>query len=184
MRERPRLCAEHRSATRNDLQTARAPLKIRVSSENGERLGLRAQTERLLSVVDDRDLLDLEEIDIRDELTQRSKGACAAYLASPDGPRGRIEISVPDVFAGLPRFFLLIPGSRRFVFAHALFHEIGHHVHHRRQHGINKRKVEQFAERYADAHLLRAFRTQLLFLVPFGRLLRWLVKRGAAKGRA
>jgi hypothetical protein len=82
------------------------------------------------------------------------------YLQGNNGRNAVIEINIPNILKGkIDEFnFTKYPEVAALLLSQVVFHEIGHHVHTFKRHGVKKGKREDFAAKYTTAcyyrHLL------------------------------
>ena len=117
----------------------------------------------ILSVLPPEDVLGIREIRFVDQYKSGSKSdneALGSYLRDQSGKSGIIEISVINLLrTKIPEYlFNHYPEIATLFLSEILAHEIGHHVHTFRRHGIKKHNRETFADAYAKSgyyHYLR-----------------------------
>jgi hypothetical protein len=150
---------------------------------------IEADIERLLMTVPHDDLVGLDEIAVADALPRRGQHV-AAGLYRRRWSRGgwqrqpaRIDLAFDGIYLDMPRWLFRVPFVRRLMLANILYHEIGHHVHRVRAHGVSKGDQEEFAERYARAQLKHLFTRWRPLIAPFARLALRLGNRGRAGTR-
>lgn len=131
----------------------------------------------LLDIIPNEHLIGLEKIIVVDEIKyKKKKNAAGSYSAKNGWDSAIIELSIKSIYKGMPRILFLLPFVAKFSLANVLFHEIGHHYHHKFKHRICKGKKEAFAEDYRKSMLKRAFWGWKIILRPISPLIRWLAK--------
>lgn len=148
-------------------------------------------TRDLIDKIPQDHLIGLESIILVDKVSsrknkQRSRGI---YWSRSGSKPASIEISVVEVYKGMPRFLFLLPFVPKFIFANTLYHEVGHHRQ-QQVHGVSKKDQENFADQYRKEMTKKAFIRWRFFIYPFAKivcLLNWVVngnkanKEGAVK---
>lgn len=91
----------------------------------------------------------------------------ACYLSNPGGFGSAIEVHVDNLAqASIPEYLLNThPEIAALFLAEIIGHEVGHHVHGYKRHGLKKKEEEVFAAKYAKAvyfNYLQSRRKQVL----------------------
>lgn len=132
---------------------------------------------KLLQIVPAEHLIGLERIIIVDEIQVTKKRRFAgSYREKQRHEPSTIELSVNSIYRGMPKIFFYLPFISRFTLADILYHEIGHHYHHKFKHGVNKKTKENFADNYSKEMLNKAFWFWKLIFLPITPLVRYLSK--------
>jgi hypothetical protein len=155
------------------------PVEIKVVSNKKIGFFNIAKTIRkLISMVPKDHLIGLKSIIVVDTFSSKhQKNASALYWRKNGLDLAFIEISISNLYYGMPSFLFYVPFVAKFMLASALFHEIGHHFHHVFKHGIDKRKKEQSANNYKKEMLKRAFWRWKIIFFPIAPLLKYLLKK-------
>ena len=132
---------------------------------------------KLMKFVPQNHLMGLEIIIVSYAFSGKDKNSAALYRRKNSNSPASIEISFSSVFNKKPMTLLFLPFVGKFLLASTLYHEIGHHQHHSFQHGVTKKKSEEFAEKYKKEILKRAFWGWRIFLRPFAPFARYMAKR-------
>jgi len=99
------------------------------------------------------------------ELSNPKSPAC--YLTNPGGVGSAIEVHVDNLAqASIPEYLLnKHPEIAALFLSEIIGHEVGHHVHYCKRHGLKKKEEEVFAAKYAKAvyfNYLQSRRKQIL----------------------
>ncbi len=109
----------------------------------------------ILSVVPKNDLVGIKEIRFIDKFThpKSDKESLAIYIQGNNGKNAIIEMHIPNITNHkIPEYYFEIHHEiAALLISEIIFHEIGHHVHHFKKHGIKKEKHEIYADNYAKA---------------------------------
>ena len=166
-----------------------AVLPIDIHSDRAVSLGLEKHLRELLKHVPPEHLIGLERITVIDSMSRKNRNARGTYQPAYDNRRATIQISVDNIFGGLPRWLLFVPAVVQFTLAQTLFHEIGHHHEARLLHGTSKADRERAAERYKSKMVVWAFRRWRPFTVFFAPIIRpalwvgrWALRRVEPEG--
>ncbi|MGE0084744.1 MAG: hypothetical protein AB7S75_10000 [Desulfococcaceae bacterium] len=129
-------------------------MKIKISSSIKTKFPFAKYINRMLSVIPQEDVVGISMINIVDKFVsndKNSKESMAQYLIDKSN-NSLIEINISRIIAEkkIPEYlFNLYPEIAALLLSEIVFHEIGHHVHHFKRHGIKKSKKENFADIYA-----------------------------------
>ena len=94
---------------------------------------------KLLDIVPKEHLIGIEKIVIVDEIKlKKGRKAAGAYKRKNGRDSAMVELSVKSIYKGMPRILFLLPFVAKFSLADVLFHEIGHHYHHKFKHRNQK----------------------------------------------
>ena len=155
-------------------------MKVKIENFGSKRIfwfNINKKISKLLNIIPKEHLIGLEKIIVVYEIKYKKKQkAAGSYSAQNGWDPAVIELSIKSIYRGMPRILFLFPFVAKFSLANVLFHEIGHHYHHKFKHGINRSKKETFAEEYRKAMLKRAFWGWGIILRPISPLIRWLAK--------
>lgn len=110
----------------------------------------------IISVLPKQDVIRIDQINFVDDFGKKSgisKSALALYKHGRDGKNSSIEINIRNLHKDLIQDYLFdsFPEIATLLLSEVVCHEIGHHVHHSRRHGIKKTKAENFADKYSVA---------------------------------
>lgn len=108
-----------------------------------------------LSIIPPFDLIGIEEIrfvDIFFSPKSNSK-ALAHYVKGLNGKKAIIEINTTNLLKLniSELYYEIYPEIAALNLSGIVFHEIGHHVHQFRRHGVQKSRIERFADDYSKA---------------------------------
>lgn len=109
----------------------------------------------ILSIVPKSDLVGISEIRFVEKFShpKSNQEALAHYLQGANGKNAIIEIHMPNLLKQkISQYYYEIhPEIAALYLSGIIFHEIGHHVHQFKRHGVKKNRVEKFAESYSNA---------------------------------
>ncbi len=131
--------------------------------------------QELLRKVPQEHLAGLETIVLVDQVTHkrsRRQGVRGLYWPASQKRPATIELAPSLIYHGMPKFLLHMPFFAKFALANILYHEIGHHYHHRFAHGVTEEKSQSFADNYQHQMLKKAFFWWLLIVLPLWRVVR------------
>jgi hypothetical protein len=145
--------------------------------ETTSRFNVGRKIRSLLRVVPNEHLVGLDKIIIVDEIKDKKRKRIGGlYHPRHDKQPCTIEIGFNSIYGGMPKVFFFLPLAAKFTLADTLYHEIGHHYHHKFVHGITKKRREDFADDYSKKMLKKAFFWWLIFLWPLTPLIRYMAK--------
>lgn len=110
---------------------------------------------RIVEPIPQADIVGLKYLrfvrEFSNNLSDQKSPAC--YLPKPGGVGAEIEIHIGNlVQAGIPEYlFNEHHEIAALLLAEIIGHEVGHHVHDWKRHGLKKKDSEVFAEKYAKA---------------------------------
>jgi hypothetical protein len=111
--------------------------------------------ELILSVLPKEDIIGLSEIRFIDRFSdpRKLKEALGAYYRGTNGKNAFIEINIPNhLKEELNEYtFTNSPEVAALLLSKTIFHEVGHHVHYYKRHGVKKQEFEDFADKYTEA---------------------------------
>jgi len=123
----------------------------------------------ILSVVPKEDMVGISEIRFVDNFsdTKINQDAFGSYDRGTTGRDAVIEVNIPNhLKEEIDEYtFSHAPEVAALLLSTTVFHEIGHHVHLFKRHGIKKQKYEEFADNYTRAgyyHYLILRKTEIL----------------------
>ncbi len=129
----------------------------------------------ILSVVPQKDLIGIKEIRFINIFShpKSDKDSLGCYLQGLNGKEASIEIHIPNIqkYIISEYYFKRHPEIAALLISETIFHEIGHHVHTFKKHGIKKGKYEPFANKYAIAgyyHYINNRRKRILSSYKWG----------------
>ena len=115
--------------------------------------------EYILKVVPIHDVAGIQKIAFKDNFShpKSDPNSLACYLKGGNGTTSYIEVNVKNIIKEkIPTFiFKRHPEIAALWLAEIIFHEIGHHAHNFKRHGIEFKKHENFAGQYAKAGYYR-----------------------------
>jgi hypothetical protein len=139
---------------------------------------------KLLIKVPKDHLVGLGTIILVDQVTnKRNQKSEGLYWQRKGQELAKIEISVNEIYKGMPRCIFYLPFISKFMLAKVLYHEIGHHYQYS-THGIKNKEYENFAEKYKKQMLKKAFFGWRLFLLPLSPLVYWVAHIQKRKKRS
>lgn len=123
----------------------------------------------ILSVVPKEDMVGIAEIRFVDNFsdTKISQNAFGSYDRGTTGRDAVIEVNIPNhLKEEIDEYtFSHAPEVAALLLSTTIFHEIGHHVHLFKRHGIKRQKYEEFADNFTRAgyyHYLKLRETEIL----------------------
>ena len=113
----------------------------------------------MLNVVPKNDLSGITKIEVLNldiSNNKNPKDFTAQYWPSNDGKDSRIEVNINKISKEViaEYIFNIYKEVAALWLSEYIFHEIGHHVHQFKRHGVKKKKYEEFASKYAKAGYL------------------------------
>lgn len=109
----------------------------------------------ILKVCPEQDLLGIDEIIFTTKFSHPKSDpkALACYLEVGSKQRSTIEVNTENLAKeNIPNYLWNFNKEIAGLFlSEIIFHEIGHHVHRFKRHGIKQNQKETFASRYAEA---------------------------------
>ncbi len=129
----------------------------------------------ILTVAEKPDLIGISEIRFIQEFShpKSDKASLACYLQGANGKNAVIELNIPNISKEkiANYYFERHPEIAALWLSEIIFHEIGHHVHHFKRHGIKKTKNENFSGKYAGSgyyHYLLSRKEKILASYKWG----------------
>ncbi len=136
---------------------------------------LEKKIRKLLKVIPEEDLVDLDSIILLDEPQKKYMDAQGLYWEKYKLQPARVEIYIDNIYGEYGFRKILLPFGGSLLLAKVLFHELGHHYRHR-THGVSKRENENFAEQYKKKYIRKAFHNYwYFFLRPFKPIINWFI---------
>lgn len=131
---------------------------------------------KLLKRVPPEHLVGLDGIIACDYVTFKKNRNNVAGIYNPKSGHepATIEVAIKMIYKGSSRVFFYIPFFYKFLLASVLYHEIGHHTHYIKAHGVKKHEGEKFANKYKRTMLRKNFFWWGILFVPFAPLIHWL----------
>ena len=132
-------------------------LLIDVRSDVKIRFPFEKYIDSMVCLVPHGDIVGLEKIVIENEAhtvsDQITTNTEAFYLRDRNFNRGQVILVLGNIVGtSIPLYaFESYPEIGGLLLSEIVFHEIGHHVHFSKRHGVKKQKYEKFAETYAKA---------------------------------
>lgn len=110
----------------------------------------------MLKVAPLHDIVGIQQITFRDNFShpKSDPDGLACYLRGGNGSTSTIEVNIKNIIKDnviSEYIFERHPEIASLWLSDIIFHEIGHHVHHFKRHGIKHKKHENFAGRYGEA---------------------------------
>ncbi len=109
----------------------------------------------MLAIAPNNDLVGIHEIRFVEKFTHPKSNheSLAHYLRGTNGKSAVINFHMPNILEHAidQYYFEVHPEIAALLLSEILFHEIGHPVHYFKKHGIKKKKMEKFADKYAKA---------------------------------
>jgi hypothetical protein len=113
----------------------------------------------IFAVPPTKDLIGIREIRFVETYShpKTDQDALGCYLQGNNGRNAVIEIHIPNILKGkIHEFnFKNYPEVAALILSQVLFHQIGHHVHKFKRHGVKKEKREIFTAKYIAASYYR-----------------------------
>ncbi len=151
-------------------------MNIRIEKHYQARIPLAIENliRKLLLKIPKEHLVGLGAIILVDQVThKRNQKATGLYWQRKGKELAKIELAVPAIYKGMPKFIFYLPFIAKFILANVFFHEIGHHYQHS-THGITNKEGENFADKYRKQMVKKAFFFWRLLLLPISPLVHWL----------
>ncbi len=134
-----------------------AIMKITVE-ETDVKFSFKKYCKLILSVAPKWDILGIKEIRFVEKFyyPKSDHSSPAHYLRGANGKNAIIELNLPNVFEHIVSqyYFEKHPEIAALKLSQVIFHEIGHHAHFHKRHGIKKKRHENFANKYGAAGYL------------------------------
>ena len=126
-----------------------------VTLQNNLKFPFKKYCNLFLSLVPPSDLIGIGEIRFVEKFAhpKSDKKALTHYLQGINGKTAVIEIHIPNLLKlniSLV-YYEKYPEIAALNLSGIIFHEIGHHVHQFKRHGVKKDKIENFADSYSKA---------------------------------
>ncbi len=126
-----------------------------VTSDFGYRFPFKKYVNHILAVIPSNDTIGIWELRFVENFShpKSDKESLASYFQGKNGKDAYIEIHIPNIVKGhTPDYlFELNFEIASLHLSEIIAHEIGHHVHKFKRHGVKKKKFEKFADDYAKA---------------------------------
>ncbi len=112
---------------------------------------------RMIDIVPKEDIIGLDKIIIKKEALKKyqkqNDTALSFYVHDKEKNTNQIEVFINNILnKTIPEYaFKFYPEIGGLLLSEIIYHEIGHHVHFYKRHGIKKKKYEKFAEKYSKA---------------------------------
>ncbi len=109
----------------------------------------------IFAVIPSKDLTGLTEVRFIEKFSnfKTSDNALGRYLQGNNGKNAAIEVNISNLIKSeapehlFENYFEIAA----LVLSWIISHEIGHHAHTFKRHGVKKKDIEQFADRYSEA---------------------------------
>lgn len=114
----------------------------------------------MVSLLPYRDISGLEKIRIQNKINSKlekvNHKTQAFYHQDKINNKGYIDIILKNIIdVSIPSYaFEIHTEIGALLISEILFHEIGHHVHYKKRHGVKRKEYEKFADKYAKAGYL------------------------------
>lgn len=110
----------------------------------------------ILKVAPIHDITGIQQITFKDNFSHPKSDpeGLACYLRGGNGSTSTIEVNIKNIlkFNKISEYlFERHPEIASLWLSEIIFHEIGHHAHHFKRHGIKSKQHEDFAARYGEA---------------------------------
>lgn len=110
----------------------------------------------ILKVAPIHDITGIQRITFKDNFSHPKSDpeSLACYLRGGNGSTSTIEVNIKNILKinKIPEYlFQRHPEIAALRLSEIIFHEIGHHAHHFKRHGIKNKQHEDFAGRYGEA---------------------------------
>ena len=109
----------------------------------------------IFDIIPKSDTIGIDEIRFIERFSHPKSDQCsiACYLEAEHGNRSNIEINLKNVIKEkIPEYLFKNNQEIAALFlSEIISHEVGHHAHRFKRHGVKKEKAESFAEKYAKA---------------------------------
>ncbi|MFH2059054.1 MAG: hypothetical protein ABIJ59_09140 [Pseudomonadota bacterium] len=121
---------------------------------------------RMIAIVPATDIVGLDKIVIKNEVSkeyQKQNDIVEAfYYQDNEKKKNHIEVFIKNILnRSIPEYaFNIYPEIGGLLLSEIIYHEIGHHVHFNRRHGVKKKKYEKFAKKYSTAGYYLYFKTR------------------------
>ncbi len=130
-------------------------MKVTVTANVDMHFPFEEYCDLMFAVVPKEDIIGISEIKFVDSYSNPKtlRGALGCYLRRGSGRNAVIEISIPNILKErINEFnFAKYPEVAALLLSQVIFHEVGHHVHTFKRHGVRKYRKEDFAEKYTAA---------------------------------
>lgn len=149
---------------------------MKIISVSGSEFQFRKYINLILSVVPGRDTAGISKIRITDNFSHKKcLDSLACYIPDQRGRNCVIEINIVSLSEKkIPKYlFDSYPEIAALFLSEVLTHEIGHHVHTFKRHGIKKNRHEEFADRYAVSGYYHYLRLRLAEILSSYRRASW-----------
>lgn len=129
---------------------------------------------RIVSIVPPNDITGISAIKLVDKFSDKrcQREAFACYLPGYRGRSCFIELNKTNIISKKVPLYLLedYPEIASLYLSHFVYHEIGHHAHYYKRHGVNKVEMENFATLYDVAgyynyYISRKYRILISFFL-------------------
>jgi hypothetical protein len=109
----------------------------------------------IINVLPETDMVGIEEIRFVDIFShaKSDNASVACYLEGENGKQSNIEINTDNLIKEkIPEYLFKRHQEIAALFlSEIIAHEVGHHAHRFKRHGVRKNKAEKFADMYAKA---------------------------------
>lgn len=136
-------------------------MTIKIEIKNNLKFNFNKYINLMLSLVPNENLIGLAKIKILEKICSH-ENVRARYLPLNNGKMSEIEVDVSTLNKeAIPKYiFNIFPEIAALLLSEYIFHEIGHHIHFFKQHGIKKNKYESFANLYAKKGYFSYFKAR------------------------
>lgn len=135
----------------------------------------------ILSVMPPNDLVGISEIRFVENFShpKSDQKSLASYFQGDNGKNAYVELNIGNIVEShTPEYLLDLHFEIAALFlSEIIAHEIGHHAHTFKRHGVKKKKQEKFAEEYAKAgyyHYLNSRLDKILASYKWGSRLHFI----------
>ena len=123
----------------------------------------------IIAVIPKEDIVGITEIRFVESFSHKKsqKNALAYYIPGQKGGKAAIEINITNLSKQQIPLYLynFYPEIAALLLSEYIGHELGHHIHTFKRHGIKKYSREKFSDQYAKAvyfHYLKSRTSQIL----------------------
>jgi hypothetical protein len=142
-------------------------IKIEIDLKKKVKFNFNRYINLMLSLVPNENLIGISKIKIIEKICSH-ENVRARYVPLDNGKMSEIEVNISTLNKeAIPKYlFDNLPEIAALLLSEYIFHEIGHHVHHFKKHGIKRNNFESFANTYARKGYLSYFnnrKSRILF---------------------
>ena len=144
--------------------------KLEIENFDNINFSFQKYINKFLSIVPETDLIGISKIKIINKLqvtNKKAKKTYASYIPSANNKNCVIEIYINTLIKKkIPKYlFNNYAEIAALLLSEYIFHEIGHHVHLFKKHGIKKERFEKFSAQYAKAGYFNYLKSRKLSIM-------------------